>query len=121
MLLSDAVILGDSLKKPDAGVWLTPDGTCGCAFGGALLACGITANQLYSEIEFAFEKDIAEMASVRRLWPWITEEILCNISLMYRYVVKGRSTIEDIAAYIRTMEPPEVEQAEIEHAHAEIS
>lgn len=45
MKLSDAIILGDTLKTGINYTWLEeqPDGTiCGCALGGALLADGCT-------------------------------------------------------------------------------
>lgn len=45
-------------------------------------------------------------------WPWITEPILVEISHLYTGVSLGEKTIEDVAAYVKTVEPSEHAPAE---------
>lgn len=107
MLLQDAIILGDTLKKGDPEQWLSWDGSCGCAFGGALLAVGVTAEEFnYQAANF----HMAELPAVRSRWPWIKPEHLYAISQLYREAAHGQGTIEDVAAYVRSIEPvPQIE------------
>lgn len=125
MLLSEAIILGDTLKQGDANRWLTDDGSCGCAFGGALIAIGLSDS--YREearrVFPGFCLEPNESISVMSALPWITEEILDNITDLYAEVRRQKATIEDVAAYVRTVEPPEAEQpqAEMEPVHTELA
>ena len=97
--LSDLIILGDTLKKSDPYTWLSEDGSCGCAFGGALLAAGIKLNG----------KHPSEVPEVKKLWPWLTEKHFIHISYLYFELVNGNGTIEDVAAYVRSIEPSQEE------------
>jgi len=105
MRLQDAILLGDTLKRSDPDKWLNADGSCGCAFGGALLAAGMTISE-YAPMTGA-EGHVVELPFVRRNWPWLTADMLIQISDRYRDVCDGLSTIEDVAAYVATIEPPE--------------
>jgi hypothetical protein len=105
--LQDAIILGNGLKQGSPNVWLSPDGSCGCALGGALLACGVDAGTFWGEIGMGDAREVVEAVSVRRLWPWLTAEHLISISDLYRQAYRGSKTIEDIAAYARSIEPQE--------------
>jgi hypothetical protein len=114
MKLSEAIILGDTLKKSDSGEWLAEDGSCGCAFGGALLAAGVAAQEFHrqfngnTQTRTSYEA-VSEIPCVRALWPWLTGEHLEEISDLYFRVDAHMKTIEDVAAYVRTVEPPETE------------
>lgn len=108
MLLQHAIILGDPLKTADATTWLSDDGSCGCAFGGALLAVGVTPEEFLSDW-LSFPP--SEWPCVQSRWPWLTWDHMLAISGMYHDVVSGKSTIEDIADYVRTIEPAETEQS----------
>lgn len=110
--LSDAVILGDTLKRPNSNVWLSADGSCGCAFGGALLAAGVTPAVFHAEMNEKMEllaslhgSDLGELDCVANLWPWLNGQHLGHISSLYIKVHAGVATLEDIAAYIRSVEP----------------
>ena len=97
--LSDAVILGDSLRHRVDTVWLAPvsnSSPCGCALGGALLANGFK-----SEDGWGFVDDI------QKEWPWLTAEHIDAISLKFMDVCDDRMTIEELADYIKTIEPKE--------------
>lgn len=111
MLLQDAIMLGDTLKKCDPLTWISEDGSCGCAFGGALLAAGIPAKTFHSEVA-SEPGPIFEMPCVKANWPWLTWRVMSEISHRYHLVAKGRATIEDVAAYVKTVEPPEHAPAE---------
>lgn len=106
MQLSEAIILGDSLKAPDPGQWLSADGSCGCAFGGALIAAGADISEFFGQNHGCVES-IAEAPIVRALWPWLTPEHLQTITTLYYAVYNDYITIEDVADYVRSVEPPE--------------
>ena len=110
MKLSEAIILGDSLKRPDYKCWLSLDGSCGCAFGGAILALGL-ADGYIADREAMFDEGFGfepmESHTIMNAFPWLTEVILNEISTLYRRVCDGQITIEDVAAYVRSVEPTE--------------
>lgn len=103
MQLSEAIILGDTLKKCDPQTWISEDGSCGCALGGALLATGVTAEQFTSEWPLY---EMTEVPCIKLRWPWLTWDILRKITDLYFNVAHGDATIEDVANYVRTIEPP---------------
>ena len=109
MKLSEAIVLGDSLKRCDPNMWISEDGSCGCAFGGALLAAGMNLKHFHNNWSGSACNRIAELPFVREHWPWITGDHLVKISDLYREVAHGYATIEDVAAYVRTVEPEETE------------
>jgi hypothetical protein len=105
MLLQEAIILGDTLKKSNPRTFLSDgDGVCGCAIGGALLATGVTVEEWHADL-LRPGISIEEMPCIMSRWPWLTLGHLATISDMYREVAIGRATIEDIAAYVKTIEP----------------
>jgi hypothetical protein len=114
MKLSEAILLGDVLKKGTNDAWISEDGSCGCAFGGALLAAGITAQQFRYEMRGCRSAD--EPGCVKQRWPWLTEEHLIKITGLYDRVMKQCGTIEQVADYVRSIEPAEPTQAP---SHAE--
>lgn len=104
MKLSDAIVLGDTLKRPDSTKWISNDGKCGCALGGALLAVGI------DPVAFNRESMVSvpgEWPSVKARWPWLTRDHLSEISNLYHEVCHGRRTLEDVVVYVRSVEPPQ--------------
>jgi hypothetical protein len=110
MQLSQAIILGDTLKKCDPMDWLAEDGSCGCALGGALLAAGVTAKEFHKQFLPLPRLDygaVAEMQCIKSLWPWLTGEHLHEISEVYFKVHAGSRAIEDVASYVRSVEPAE--------------
>jgi len=118
MKLSEAILLGDGLKSADASEWITPDGACGCAFGGALLACGITGEDfapIRSEMYLMGHENplvsladtcrvLAEKEMVRKLWPWITAHHLELISRMYYAVNNSESSLETLVKVVQGWE-----------------
>lgn len=107
MKLSEAILLGDTLKKCDSTRWLSPDGSCGCAFGGALLAVGAYSKDLAVALRDMRVEAIAEIPLIRAQWPWLEASHLTTISGKYFGVADGLNTIEDVAAYVRAIEPSE--------------
>jgi len=112
MKLSEAIIMGDTLKKCDANQWISADGSCGCAFGGALLAAGMRPLHYHENYRGSSCNAVSELPFVREHWPWITGEHLVKISDLYRKVARGETTIEAVAAYVRTVEPQETEPSQ---------
>lgn len=100
MKLSEAIILGDTLKRADPSVWLSQDGSCGCAFGGALLAAGADVDAFYNGHRSPHESE-----SVLRLWLWLTCEHTNEISLLYQQVCDGACKLEHISEYVKSVEP----------------
>jgi hypothetical protein len=108
--------LGDTMKKCNPAQWISPDGSCGCAFGGALLAAGVSAEQFYSE--FFGTRKTSELPCVKARWPWLTGEHLVQISQLYWNVYYDSKAIYDVAAYVRSVEPqepiaPQVQDADL--------
>jgi hypothetical protein len=113
MLLQHAIILGDTLKMCDPFDWLSEDGSCGCAFGGALLAAGVDAKKFNEQFGSAQFLRVTELPVVQGLWPWLTHEHTDRITKMYHELAKGYTTIEEIAAYVRSVEPVVTAQSEL--------
>jgi hypothetical protein len=106
MKLSEAILLGDSLRKRDPRAFLYEiDGeACGCALGGAELAVGVGVKDPYA---------------FRRIWPWTQKQTDGSITLEdeigfgdvrsthpgFTDVYKGKATIEQLADYVRSVEP----------------
>ncbi len=109
LLLQHAIPLGDVLKKCEPNVWLSADGSCGCALGGALLAAGVDAGEFFGQQGMGSFGTIAESKAVKERWSWLTYEHLFNISNLYHAVADRVATIEDVTAYVRSIEPVEPE------------
>lgn len=103
--LSDAIVLGDTLRERLATVYLQKNdsGYCGCAIGGAMLAAGY---------------DDADM--VNEVWPWLKEQSVKRpgfvegswtndqeISMQFGNVCWNVQTLEQLAGYVRGIEPSE--------------
>jgi len=107
MKLSDAIALGYAEIKHDYSIWLTydkDDGACrGCAIGAALYAMG----------ERNTKGEVREVLS--RYWPWtVTGDkngkvggFLGDISWRFAKVMRGDMTIEQLIAWVRSIEPAE--------------
>lgn len=98
MRLSEAILLGDTLKGRDPMSYLCTYSNCGCALAGARLAVGIDKSAIHAlpQIDKVF------MAK----WPWFTSKVEYIISEMYCRSVP----IEQIADYVRSVEPDEPEE-----------
>lgn len=107
MRLTPAIILGDTTKSCDPFVWLSEDGSRGCALCGALLADGVTVQQFQRELLQLRGVPIHELPCVKSRWPWLTLAITHEISKLYFQVATGVKNIEDVAAYVATIEPAE--------------
>lgn len=106
MRLSELILLGDLLRRRDPIRYLEEEncgqGHCGCALGGALLASG------YDDPRMLY-----------KVWPWLADENPANrakgftwthdleISHQFFDVCRGAQTIEQLADYIRSIEPDE--------------
>jgi hypothetical protein len=108
MQLSDSVILGDSLRsRLDTRYLSTHSGVkCGCALGGALLANGYTESS-------------ASLPEIQAEWPWLTSEQIATISVKFMDVCSGWTTIEQLAEYIKTIEPREENRDGANDAHVD--
>jgi hypothetical protein len=129
MRLSEAILLGDSLKKGSNDYWIDDEYECGCAFGGALVATGMTYvefNESWRRLQLlkpsvsAYDIFvIAEMDCILSRWPWITREHLKTITKLYQLVLDGKGTIEQVADYARSVEPEEIKLTETAEPQAE--
>lgn len=102
MHMSDAVIMGHSLKRSDPNTFLYKDGGrfCGCALGGALLA--VSDQATWVELT---QPDLAFAVPFQAKFPWFDWTYEPDISEMYRHVAGGTVTIEQLADCIRQIEP----------------
>lgn len=101
MKLSEAMMLGDSLRIRDSAMFLR-DGGCGCAIGGALLATGCTFD-FYKQFKSGKPKYIAPL--MRLWWPWVTDDLVWDISGQFNEVCMGRLTFEKLVDYVASIEP----------------
>lgn len=114
MKLSEAILLGDSLKKPDAATFLSGDGFCGCALGGALIAKTLDKQYLAEFLDPDNEDEEFEgLPVIRANFPWLKGDHVTEISYLYFGVCDGDVTIEQIADYVRSIEPAELTETEI--------
>lgn len=104
MKLSSAILLGDTLRTRNGGVFLEKDSAgsyCGCAIGGGLLAEG-------------WSQWCADLCNFP--WPWlnakepyVTRETRnpyeCEISRQFIGVCNGGQTLEQLVDYVRSVEP----------------
>jgi hypothetical protein len=101
MRLSDSIAMGDFvIPRGDGRTWLSGyqgggPPTCGCAVGRAYLANGGRMEAYRMEASFI------------EMWPWLTLSKLGDISLKFTRVVRGEMTIEQLADYVRSIEPDE--------------
>jgi hypothetical protein len=95
MRLSEAMMLGDSLRERNPSVYLADRGEgagyCGCAIGGAQLAVGDTS-----------------MFGYENIWPWLLDggyRYDVKISIYFIRVHLGERTFEQLVDYVRSVEP----------------
>jgi hypothetical protein len=92
MRLSEAMILGSTIVKLQAGCWTT------CAIGAAAKAVGIKADR------------IGHVEGILDEWPWLeanNEAALCEIATLFdQRVCRGEMTFDELCAYVRQIEPP---------------
>ncbi len=103
MKLSLAIERGNTMKRHDPRVFLSPDGKCGCAFGGALLAAGVTVEEWRQD--FDNSSFIEDLLCVRARWPWLTAEHITRIGDMYFEVCAGKREMGEIVEWVRGVEP----------------
>jgi hypothetical protein len=107
MKFSEALVLGYSEIKHNPGVWLwqNKDGSCeGCAIGAALYAQGLRS--AYRPIS----GDSMIIPIMERLWPWTLGkgiDFIGKISKMFTDVTQGKTTIEELVAWVKSVEPEE--------------
>lgn len=89
--LSQAILLGDTLKLSADDVYLSRDGACGCALGGALLAVG-------------GESGVGVEFQLTRAWPWLESRDLTCISMMYTDVCAGARTLDSLVEWVKGRE-----------------
>lgn len=105
MKFSEAIILGDTLKRASSTCFLQKrwGGWYGCAIGGAILAMGL------GEVLLQERKHTGmgpfDCPTIRKSVPWMTESIEAGITRIYHEVVQGRIGIETVAAYVQSVEP----------------
>lgn len=111
MKLSVAVALGDVAKRREPLVFLSYDGTCGCALGGALLAAGLAEAFQRERAQYAGRGGITSLPCIAGAWPWpwLRQSHVATISAMYAM----RLPVEAIVAYVEGMELGHAENAEI--------
>lgn len=101
MRLSEAMMLGDSLRTRSHVVYLDMETVppCGCAIGGSALAVGATLPLQHREV-----------------WPWLSDllsdRILdyeciigCGVDISFSRVMDGSCTFEKLVDYVRSIEP----------------
>ena len=99
MRLSQAILLGDSLRERDPYAWLREEdggSIVGCALGGATLAVGGT-------LEDFQDKDT--ITWLQQYWPWLGGRERRTISGMFVEVFYQKRTLESLVDYVRSIEP----------------
>lgn len=109
MRLSEAMLLGDSMRRRTNSVYLLGEQGeyCGCAIGGALLAVGVG-------------RSIGEnnLFAISRVFPWIMDvwkqDIEWKVKIAFtkneedpsfQKVLEGKCTFEQLVDYVRSVEP----------------
>lgn len=98
MKLSDAMVLGDSLRSRNPDYWLI--GNSGCAMGGAMLAVGKKDDQ-----EKCYRQHTSYTEYMFDQWPWLAPVHLGEISNRFKRVCEGKETLESLIDYVRSIEP----------------
>jgi hypothetical protein len=114
--LAECVILGDSLKSPAGHLLeMEADGQfSACALGGALLAAGISPEEIQHDAQ-ELHGELHNLNCVQRLWPFMKKRQVNTFCYLYHARVLQRyehlrhvmtaGTIEDVAAYARAVDP----------------
>jgi hypothetical protein len=100
MRLSDLILLGDSLRSRRYWSYLSLDGgsTCGCALGGAALYLGADPGKNWND------KGAGDDILYTH-FPWLDIHIEAVISQRFAEVCHGEISIEELADYVRSIEP----------------
>ena len=115
MKLSEAIVSGSKLKKSNPEAWISADGFSGCALGGALLATGVTAKEFREQW---ITHKLPEIPCIVSRWPWLTWDMMDEITRIYRLVAQGKASIQDVVAYVQGIEPKELPKPEEHEAVA---
>ena len=96
MRLSEAMMLGDMMRRRSGGIYLiNTEAPCGCAIGGAALAIGHKAGAAWSR----------GRTLLQATYPWFTDAEDEKISVMFMDVCTGETTFEQLISYVRSIEP----------------
>jgi hypothetical protein len=105
---SEAILLGDTLLPRNAGVWLAPDGSCGCALGRAVLAVGaITPDEIKAAPTmdcWAWRALVLER--IQGEWPFLMDRneqgfrVLDRISTEFSSVCSGATSLEALMTLV---------------------
>lgn len=103
MKLSEAMMLGDSLRTRDASLFLSEmSGVCrGCAIGGALLSVGVTC----ADKNKGVDKNKGYLEYFQTLWPWISAPIYHSINALFVSVLNDTITFEQLVDCVVSVEP----------------
>jgi hypothetical protein len=106
---SQAIMIGDTLRVRNSVRWLertSDDGLCGCAVGGAIIACNAVSTD---------EQHIGwrAISKFHELYPWTKQRVMYDgtfltvvdhISNMFRKVCHGTVTIEQLVDQVHLWE-----------------
>lgn len=122
MRLSDAMVLGDSLRARNSTTYGRKTGNQweGCALTGALLAVGAVPDLCP---RWDGSTSIGYLPShIRQQWPWMTAQQQSTISHMFHGVCGQfgyqRFSFEAVVEYVKTIEPAEPAPAVIKEEEA---
>lgn len=74
--LSTHILLGDHLRERDPNSWLSKDGRCGCAFGGAIISIG--RSEQYQTMMNEIYNWTTPMDFLREIWVWLDKKAPAN-------------------------------------------
>jgi len=112
MRMSEAILLGSTLLKPVSGVFMTDDGTGGCAYGMARKAgwgsqCELET-MLVAELPCGCGKhDEMVMGGCRHMFDLATWPVTVSFAIVHlfnQHVCDGTWTIEQLADWVREQE-----------------
>ena len=122
MKLSDAILLGSTVLAPQGGLQYSPENKSGCAFGMAAVAKGCTFRKV-SNVN-PFERRTLGVEGVWGAWVLALVKRPCKCFFLfmprqmrvkdiishlfdYHVTVKDDWTLEQLVAWVRTVEPSE--------------
>lgn len=108
MRLSEAMMLGDGLRKRDYKFYLKTIGgeVCGCAIGGAVLACGWSEDGLEFRTLWPWLNGSPDNGSTDNRFSWAGEIGMARDSHpSFKRVMEGDGTFEQLVDYVRSIEP----------------
>lgn len=123
--LSDAILLGSTLIKLNAGIYLSDYDNCGCLIGMGVKAIGKTGKDILRDGEFVLSD-----------YPWLFKKFqvpddmhhkcypipgFMLIGLMARMIESGTYTFEQALDWIRANEPAEETETEVQPQLMEVA